>query len=248
MVTYPFYCIFRNNASQENFRESLKKNCQATVLFLRNHIKIKTIYPTTAIILLLCVIHKDVKSCLKMKFKPFTEWMVQASYTAHLVRTLEGLQKKAFQISCSVQNSARGQKINFFVSNHILQSQFLAVNLQSRIIQNIQVLCLQRAISLSSRRTTTTFQTYFPLAPQSSLCALARNKRRKTSGKEKLTFLFCAIGAINNDTYEKMNTNEIYKYMKTLARIHPRHRSRYSHTAYLHSTIPDPVQNRMIDR
>ena len=36
--------------------------------------------------------------------------------------------------------------------------------------------------------------------------------------------------------------------MKTLARIHPKHRSRYSHTAYIHSTSPDPVQNRMIDR
>lgn len=36
--------------------------------------------------------------------------------------------------------------------------------------------------------------------------------------------------------------------MKTLARMHPRHRSRYSYTAYLHSTIPDPVQNRMIDK
>ena len=45
-----------------------------------------------------------------------------------------------------------------------------------------------------------------------------------------------------------MNKNEIFKYMKTLARMHPRHRSRYSHTAYLHSTIPDPVQDRMIDR
>lgn len=60
--------------------------------------------------------------------------------------------------------------------------------------------------------------------------------------------MFYAIGAINSDTYEKMNTNEIYKYMKTLARIHPKHRSRYSHTAYIHSTSPDPVQNRMIDR
>lgn len=66
-------------------------------------------------------------------------------------------------------------------------------------------------------------------------------------GRE-LTFLFYAIGAINSDTYEKMNTNEIFKYMKTLARIHPKHRSRYSHTAYIHSTSPDPVQNRMIDR
>ena len=84
--------------------------------------------------------------------------------------------------------------------------------------------------------------------PKSSLCALSRAQRRNISGREKLTFLFCAIGAINNDTYEKMNTNEIFKYMKTLARMHPRHRSRYSYTAYLHSTIPDPVQNRMIDK
>lgn len=68
------------------------------------------------------------------------------------------------------------------------------------------------------------------------------------SAREKVTFLFYPIGAINSDTYEKMNTNEIFKYMKTLARIHPKHRSRYSHTAYIHSTSPDPVQNRMIDR
>ena len=83
------------------------------------------------------------------------------------------------------------------------------------------------------------------LSPNPSQCALSLIF---FSAREKLTFLFYAIGAINSDTYEKMNTNEIYKYMKTLARIHPKHRSRYSHTAYIHSTSPDPVQNRMIDR
>ena len=58
----------------------------------------------------------------------------------------------------------------------------------------------------------------------------------------------CVIGAINNDTYERMDTSDIFKYMKTMERKHPRHRARYSHTAWLHSTIPDPIQNGMIDR
>jgi len=56
------------------------------------------------------------------------------------------------------------------------------------------------------------------------------------------------LGAINNDTYQNMNTNNIFKYLKTMERKHPKHRARYSHTAWLHSTIPDPIQNRMIDR
>ena len=86
----------------------------------------------------------------------------------------------------------------------------------------------------------------FRPCPQSSLCGLSREQSRRN--RKTNLFILCNIGAINNHTYEKMNTNEIFKYMKTLARMHPRHRSRYSHTAYLHSTIPDPVQNRMIDR
>ncbi|XP_078365033.1 transmembrane prolyl 4-hydroxylase-like [Oculina patagonica] len=56
------------------------------------------------------------------------------------------------------------------------------------------------------------------------------------------------LGAINSDIYDRMDTSDIFKYMKTMERKHPRHRSRYSHTAWLHSTIPDPIQNRMIDR
>lgn len=88
------------------------------------------------------------------------------------------------------------------------------------------------------------FYKFFSL-PNPSQCALSLIF---FSAREKLNFLFYPIGAINSDTYEKINTNEIYKYMKTLARIHPKHRSRYSHTAYIHSTSPDPVQNRMIDR
>lgn len=61
-------------------------------------------------------------------------------------------------------------------------------------------------------------------------------------------FFYFSIGAINNDTYQSMNTNDIFKYLKTMERKHPKHRARYSHTAWLHSTIPDPIQNRMIDR
>ena len=62
-----------------------------------------------------------------------------------------------------------------------------------------------------------------------------------------MSFYF-STGAINNDTYQSMNTNDIFKYLKTMERKHPKHRARYSHTAWLHSTIPDPIQNRMIDR
>lgn len=61
-------------------------------------------------------------------------------------------------------------------------------------------------------------------------------------------FLIYAIGAINYETYEEMDTNDIFKYVKTMERKHPKHRARYSHTAWLHSTIQDPIQNRMIDR
>ncbi|KAJ7360407.1 prolyl 4-hydroxylase [Desmophyllum pertusum] len=56
------------------------------------------------------------------------------------------------------------------------------------------------------------------------------------------------LGAINYETYEEMDTNDIFKYVKTMERKHPKHRARYSHTAWLHSTIQDPIQNRMIDR
>ncbi|KAM7450278.1 prolyl 4-hydroxylase [Porites harrisoni] len=56
------------------------------------------------------------------------------------------------------------------------------------------------------------------------------------------------LGAINNDTYQSMLSNDILKYLKTMERKHPKHRARYSHTAWLHSTVPDPIQSNMIDR
>ncbi|XP_068679566.1 transmembrane prolyl 4-hydroxylase-like [Montipora foliosa] len=56
------------------------------------------------------------------------------------------------------------------------------------------------------------------------------------------------LGAINYETYQSMNTNDIYKYLKTMSRKHPRHRSRYSYTAFLHRNEKDPLQNMMIDR
>ncbi|PFX31382.1 Transmembrane prolyl 4-hydroxylase [Stylophora pistillata] len=56
------------------------------------------------------------------------------------------------------------------------------------------------------------------------------------------------LGAVSYDMYRRMDANDIFKFMKTMARKHPRHRSRYSHTAWLHSTIPDPIQNNIIDR
>ena len=61
-------------------------------------------------------------------------------------------------------------------------------------------------------------------------------------------FLCISAGAINNDTYQSMLSNDILKYLKTMERKHPKHRARYSHTAWLHSTIPDPIQSNMIDR
>ncbi|RMX59582.1 hypothetical protein pdam_00003641 [Pocillopora damicornis] len=56
------------------------------------------------------------------------------------------------------------------------------------------------------------------------------------------------LGAVSYDTYRKMDANDLFKFVKTMARKHPRHRSRYSHTAWLHSTTPDPIQNKIIDR
>ena len=61
-------------------------------------------------------------------------------------------------------------------------------------------------------------------------------------------FLCISAGAINNDTYQSMLSNDILKYLKTMERKHPKHRARYSHTAWLHSTVPDPIQSNMIDR
>ena len=43
-----------------------------------------------------------------------------------------------------------------------------------------------------------------------------------------------------------MLSNDILKYLKTMERKHPKHRARYSHTAWLHSTVPDPIQSNMI--
>ena len=56
------------------------------------------------------------------------------------------------------------------------------------------------------------------------------------------------VGAVSYDTYRKMDANDLFKFVKTMARKHPRHRSRYSHTAWLHSATPDPIQNKIIDR
>ena len=61
-------------------------------------------------------------------------------------------------------------------------------------------------------------------------------------------FLCISAGAINNDTYQSLLSNDILKYLKTMERKHPKHRARYSHTAWLHSTVPDPIQSNMIDR
>ncbi|XP_074616194.1 transmembrane prolyl 4-hydroxylase-like [Acropora palmata] len=56
------------------------------------------------------------------------------------------------------------------------------------------------------------------------------------------------LGAINYETYQSINTNDIFKYLNTMAHKHPRHRSRYSYTAFLHRNELAPLQNMMIDR
>lgn len=66
---------------------------------------------------------------------------------------------------------------------------------------------------------------------------------------QKISISLClSVGAINYETYQSINTNDIFKYLNTMAHKHPRHRSRYSYTAFLHRNELAPLQNMMIDR